>query len=157
MGHPAPAAPVVLFPKAVDVGRADRTQRVYFRGLHLFPDAGLIPMPSVIVDRPRSWRFRIAAHSRCFDGHFDGAPIFPGVAHLALALDACFNETGGRGVLIGLRDFRLMHPLRPDDEVEVVLTGGKDPSTVRFVIRCQEQDASAGLLVFMLDDERFLA
>ena len=131
-----------------------KRQGVYSRPLHLFPEAGLVPIPTLPADHPRSSRFKIAARSRCFDGHFEGVPILPGVAHLALALTACANEVGGRRVVAGLRDFRLMHPLRPDDEVDVVLTEGKDPCSVRFAIHCQGVRASVGLLIFTSSDER---
>ena len=47
-------------------------------------------------------RFSLAEDSPCFDGHFDGAPILPGIAHLALALTACARESGQARVLTGL-------------------------------------------------------
>jgi 3-hydroxymyristoyl/3-hydroxydecanoyl-(acyl carrier protein) dehydratase len=90
----------------------------------------------------------LAAASRCFDGHFDGAPILPGVAHLALALTACGEETDGPRVVTGVRGFRLKHPLGPGDEVEVLLADGREPCSVRFEIRCQGQAASVGVLLF---------
>jgi hypothetical protein len=70
------------------------------------------------------------------------------VAHLALALSACGAEAGNPRVVSGVRDFRITHPLRPGDEVEVVLADGREPSSVRFEIRCRSEAASVGVLVF---------
>ena len=92
--------------------------------------------------------FKVSERSRCFDGHFDGAPILPGVAHVALALSACANQGRKPLALGGLRDFRLRRPLRPGDEVEVVLTEGRDATSIRFEIRCLGESVTVGVLVF---------
>lgn len=114
----------------------------------LFPEAGLEPIPGPLAASAGSSYFKVSERSRCFDGHFDGAPILPGVAHVALALSACVKQAGRPLVLKGLRDFRLKRPLRPGDEVEVVLTEGKDAAFVRFEIRCLGESVTVGLLVF---------
>jgi 3-hydroxymyristoyl/3-hydroxydecanoyl-(acyl carrier protein) dehydratase len=105
-------------------------------------------MPAHPTAPLRSSRFRLAEASRCFEGHFEGAPILPGVAHLALALSACGEEAGRPLVVSGVRDFRISRPLGPGDEVEVVLADGREPSSVRFEIRCRGEAASVGVLVF---------
>lgn len=94
------------------------------------------------------WHFRISESSRCFDGHFDGAPILPGVAHIALALRACVTQAGKRRTLKGVRDVRLKRPLRPGDEVEVVLTEDPDGASVRFEIRSRGESVTIGHLQF---------
>lgn len=76
-------------------------------------------------------------NDRWFDGHFEGAPVLPGVAHLALAVEACGNRP-----LRGLRGIRFMHPIRPGDAVEVQVAGD------RFEIRCNGVVASTGTLIF---------
>ena len=91
--------------------------------------------------------FKVSERSPCFDGHFEGAPILPGIAHIALALTACAARAGAPVLLKGLRDFRLAHPLAPGDEVSVVLTAGTDPATIRFEIRRVSEAVSGGLLV----------
>jgi 3-hydroxymyristoyl/3-hydroxydecanoyl-(acyl carrier protein) dehydratase len=95
----------------------------------------------------------LAAASRCFEGHFEGAPILPGVAHLALALSACGGEADRPRVVTGVRAFRLKRPLEPGDEVEVVLADGREPGSVRFEIRCHGEAASVGVLLFSPVDE----
>ena len=120
----------------------------------LFPEAGLEPIPVSSPGPSHAFHFRIAENSRCFDGHFDGAPILPGVAHLALALSACARQDeGGRArTLVGVRDVRLRRKLGPGDEVEVVLTDSREPSAVRFEIRCHGEAATVGVLIFAPPD-----
>ncbi len=95
----------------------------------------------------------LAEGSRCFEGHFEGAPILPGVAHLALALSACAGEAGSPRVVTGVRDFRLERPLGPGDEVEVLLADDGEARSVRFEIRCRGETASVGVLLFALLQE----
>ena len=105
-------------------------------------------MPAHPTAPLRSSRFLLPETSRCFEGHFEGAPILPGVAHLALALSACGREAGHPRVVTGVRDLRIKRPLGPGDEVEVALADGGEPSSVRFEIRCRGEAASVGVLVF---------
>ena len=112
----------------------------------MFPAAGFVPIPALTNDSERRSSFRLDAHSRCFEGHFEGGPILPAVAHLALALVAC--RAADRRVLTGLRDFRLSRPLAPGDEVEVVWSEGPVPTSLRFEIVRDQQTASSGTLLF---------
>ncbi len=83
---------------------------------------------------------KIPAASPWFEGHFDGAPILPGIAHIALALGSTNR------VLKGVRDVRFRKPIGPGAEVDVVLTVEKD--STRFEIRQGDEVASSGVLVF---------
>lgn len=96
----------------------------------MFPDAGFIALGAN--------RFRIAKDSRLFDGHFDGAPILPGIAHIALALHAIGDDR----VPAAVRDVRFRAPIFPGDEVEVIFDGS------RFEIRSGGKPATTGVLVF---------
>jgi 3-hydroxymyristoyl/3-hydroxydecanoyl-(acyl carrier protein) dehydratase len=116
--------------------------------LTLFPRAGFDPIPPPAAASDGSLHFRIAASSCCFDGHFDGAPILPGVAHVALALSACVTQGGKARVLTGVRDVRLKRPLRPGDEVEVLLTESPDGASVKFEIRSLGESVTIGHLLF---------
>lgn len=111
-----------------------------------FPHAGLIPLSTEGAGGVSL--FRLDPASRCFDGHFDDAPILPGVAHVALALSAHTDRIGVADVLTGLRDLRFLRPLTPGDEVEVRLTPGPETRSVRFEIRRREETVSSGLLLF---------
>ena len=128
--------------------QAQTASGLYSRALTLFPRAGFAPMPPPPGASDGSWYFRISESSRCFDGHFDDAPILPGVAHIALAFSACATQAGNTRRLTGVRDLRLKRPLRPGDEVEVVLTEGPDAASVRFEIRCLGESVTVGHLQF---------
>ena len=120
---------------------------VYTLPVTPFPGAGFIRV-SRASDAGDGVFFRIDASSRLFDGHFDGAPILPGVAHVALALSACAERGIAHGALQGLRDVRFSSPLEPGDEVEVVVVDGGDEASVRFDIRARGRSATSGLLIF---------
>jgi hypothetical protein len=121
---------------------------LYSRALTLFPHAGFHAIPAPLAALESAVYFKVSGQSRCFDGHFDGAPILPGVAHVALALSACAKQAGRSRTVKGLRDLRLKRPLRPGDEVEVVLTNGPDAASVRFEIRHLGESVTVGTLVF---------
>jgi 3-hydroxymyristoyl/3-hydroxydecanoyl-(acyl carrier protein) dehydratase len=92
--------------------------------------------------------FRLEPGDGLFEGHFDGAPILPAVAHIALALSAVAHAWSSVGNLTGLRDLRYTRPLGPGDEVEIALTTGRLPTSVRFELRSGGEIASSGLLLF---------
>ncbi len=117
----------------------------------LFPDAGLVrAQPS---DPDGVVRFRVSPASRLFEGHFDGAPILPGVAQIALAFSACAERALPQGLLQGVRDVRFSRPLGPGDEIELELTAGGDPDSIRFDLRTRGQSATSGLLLFAPGDD----
>lgn len=118
---------------------------IYSRSVHSLPLRDLVPLGGLASAWTAS--FRIPHDSRWFQGHFDGAPILPGVTHLALALAACDPE-GGHD-LKGVREVRFNHPILPGDEVEVRLEQGADPATRRYQVRCRGRVASSGVLVLV--------
>jgi 3-hydroxyacyl-[acyl-carrier-protein] dehydratase len=87
-------------------------------------------------------RVRVEATSRAFDGHFDGDPVLPGIAHLVIV---------GRGLSAlgagGLRTVpwvRFRQMVRPGDVLDVVVEraeGGR----WRFEIRAGDALVAAGL------------
>lgn len=94
--------------------------------------------------------FQIPAESRCFAGHFDTAPILPGVAHLALAMAALSPDGGIR--LAGVRDVRFTQPILPGSEIQVRLTAGADSATQRFELLCDGRVVSSGVLILAEGD-----
>jgi len=112
-----------------------------------FPGAGLVPLasPAAGIDGP--FRFKVSPDSDCFTGHFEGLPVLPAVAHLAMVMTACARRQGRAVTLIAAREVRFKRPLRPGEEVEIVLADGGEPSSVRFEMRCNRELASRGLLV----------
>lgn len=94
-----------------------------------------------------AWRFVIAADEPCFAGHFDGAPVLPGIAHVAVALEACALWRPAPPPLAGLDDLRFLHPLGPADACRVTLRA-QGPDRVAFTIDREAIPASRGVLVF---------
>ena len=90
----------------------------------------------------------VVADTRLFDGHFDGAPVLPGVAQIALAVEACRARGFRPASLVGIRDVRFSRPLGPHDPIEISLHDGQVPLSVRFEIRTGEHGASSGTLLF---------
>lgn len=60
-------------------------------------------------------RLRFPASHPAFAGHFPGAPVVPGALLLAAALEAL--GLGGAGT--SLAAVKFLHPVGPDEEVEV--------------------------------------
>ena len=113
--------------------------------MHSLPSSELVPLggPASVYGTAS---FRIPHDSRLFQGHFDGAPILPGVTVLALALAACDPEDSRE--LKSVREVRFNHPILPGDEVEVRLEHGADPATHRYQVQCRGRVVSSGVLVF---------
>jgi len=110
--------------------------------------AGLLPRAAHPADGDRVFRFTVSPESRCFDGHFAGLPVLPGVGHLAMVASACARRWRRDLALAGARDLRFQRPLGPGDEVEVVLDDGVEPRSVRFEVRCRGEVMSRGFLQF---------
>lgn len=111
----------------------------------MFPNADIeliLPRP----DRQDTWCFRINKQSRCFDGHFDGHPILPGVAHLALVLMACRLRDAQPRFLTEVRELRLRKPVFPDDEIAVTIDGPPNSELVRFELRRAGELVSGGVV-----------
>ena len=93
------------------------------------------------------WGFRLDPDHRCFEGHFDGAAVLPGVVHIALAASAQAARAGQDASLVGVRDVRFTRPVRPGDDVAVHLSAGDGGPSVRFEIRANGAQASSGILL----------
>lgn len=95
---------------------------------------------------PGPWSFILRADEPCFRGHFDAAPVLPGVVHLAIALEACARLTPAPGPLVAVDDLRFQQPLRPGDACDITIAPA--PPGVRFEIRRAGVVASTGRLTF---------
>ena len=111
-----------------------------------FPRAGFEPV-SGPGGTDVSLTVKVPASSGCFDGHFEGAPILPGIAHLALVLDACETRFGTPCELTGIGDVRWRRPIRPGDQLAITVTGELSDPAVRFSIRCGPEIASSGTVM----------
>lgn len=109
-----------------------------------FPHAALRPV-SVRADALAA-AFELPAGHPCFDGHFPGRPILPGIAHLALAV-ATRSAVGLDAPLRGVRDVRFTAAISPGDRVEVSLLAGGSADTQRFELRREGTLLSSGMLL----------
>lgn len=109
-----------------------------------FPHASLRPV-SVHADA-FSASFDLPAGHPCFDGHFPGQPILPGIAHLALAA-ATRSALGLAAPLRGVRDVRFTAAILPGDRVDVSLLPGPAPDCQRFELRRAGALLSSGTLL----------
>lgn len=94
-----------------------------------------------------SWRFTVTAEAPCFAGHFDGDPVLPGVAHIAVALEACAQLQPDMPALAAVEDLRFTQPVLPGVLCDVTVSARSETS-VHFDIRCQDAPSSRGVLVF---------
>ncbi len=91
-------------------------------------------------------RVLVATGGPCFNGHFEGDPILPGIAQIGTVLGVLERVTGPRE-LRGLRSLRLKRLVRPGDvlEVRVERPGAEGIST--FEVKAGGQNVAAGSLV----------
>jgi 3-hydroxymyristoyl/3-hydroxydecanoyl-(acyl carrier protein) dehydratase len=90
-----------------------------------------------------SARLRVEAASRAFAGHFDGAPILPGVAHLAVVAHAL------RALGTSLRALpwvRFRHAVAPGDLLDVRVSAEAD-GRFRFDVHVAGTLAASGAAV----------
>lgn len=109
-------------------------------------------MPFLPADRESTgvsagaWPFTLRPDDPCFAGHFDDAPVLPGIAHVAIALEASARLRPRLGALVALDDLRFLQPLSPGDRCEITVT--VETLSVRFDIRRDGVLASRGRLTF---------
>ena len=113
----------------------------------MFGAAGLVLVAPAGSGEGSSARFKLSPESRCFEGHFEGLPVLPGVGHLAMVAIAHARRSGLSRPIVGARDLRFQHALGPGDEVDVVLADRADRE-VRFEIRRSGAVASSGFVTF---------
>ena len=117
----------------------------------MFDSSGLALVGSESSEEASSFRFRLSPEGRCFDGHFEGLPVLPGVAHLAMVAIAQARRSGRERDVVAVRDLRFQRTLAPGDEVDVILSDRPDRAggiSVRFEIRRAGAVASSGLVTF---------
>ena len=103
----------------------------------------LLPADTMARD-DGSWLFSLPDGHPAFVDHFPGFPILPGVAHVALALQAAQRRR--QAVLIGVRAVRFLRPIGPGEDIELVL-GEELLGSTRFELRTREGVASRGELL----------
>ena len=90
-------------------------------------------------------RLRVEPSSRLFEGHFDGEPILPGIAQLALVRHG-LRVLGGDGMaLAALPSVRFRRPVRPGDLLEVAVAVPGADGLSRFELHVEGEVAAAGV------------
>jgi 3-hydroxyacyl-[acyl-carrier-protein] dehydratase len=79
-------------------------------------------------------RVVVAEDHPCFEGHFPGEPILPGVAHLQLVLEAARRRSGVPQTLRGVRGIRFRRVVRPGQILELH-AAPEEGGLLRFELR----------------------
>jgi 3-hydroxymyristoyl/3-hydroxydecanoyl-(acyl carrier protein) dehydratase len=99
-----------------------------------------------VLTRPETVAVELEAEAPWFAGHFPGAPILPGVAHLALVERALSGLLGAPLRIAAVPSLRWRIPLGPGDELTLRLSPAGEKA-VRFEIRRAAELASQGTVV----------
>ncbi len=91
----------------------------------------------------------IAVADTWFDGHFPGNPILPGVAQLALVVEALARERGAALDLGGITFLRLRQLVRPGARLRLA-TEARAQDTLRIALTCDGAPVMNGELRFGL-------
>jgi 3-hydroxymyristoyl/3-hydroxydecanoyl-(acyl carrier protein) dehydratase len=90
----------------------------------------------------------ISPDSPWFSGHFPGEPILPGVAQLAMALDAIKKLDRKNLRISSVKRVRFKQVIRPDDKLRIIVTPHKkDALSYLFRITVNGELASNGILM----------
>jgi acyl-CoA synthetase (AMP-forming)/AMP-acid ligase II/3-hydroxymyristoyl/3-hydroxydecanoyl-(acyl carrier protein) dehydratase len=97
---------------------------------------------------------RLEADSPFFRGHFEGFPVLPGVVQVNnLVLENARARWPDLGRLLKVSGLKFRNPIRPRDEVNVLLER-RENHRVMFEIRRAAHIMSSGALVFAADTAR---
>ena len=77
----------------------------------------------------------------CYDGHFPGHPVLPGVLLIELVVEAL-----GRGAPVSMPQVKFLRPIGPGDECAVRFAG--EGARVSFHCELRGQPVAEGVLVF---------
>ncbi len=121
-----------------------------------------IPSSPLLIDRKKWYRFadltigdhgeitarlQMDAASLWFCGHFPGNPILPGIAQLALVIDAIGQASDATVRLKQINRVRFKRPIRPGESIEIrIRPDGHRPSAYTFLIDSGGQRACSGRL-----------
>jgi 3-hydroxyacyl-[acyl-carrier-protein] dehydratase len=83
----------------------------------------------------------------CFDGHFPGNPILPGVVQVDWACHFGQEAFGPLGVFTSIRNLKFMQIVRPGDALHLELVPGGE-GALRFTYRVEDRIVSSGTLQF---------
>ena len=90
----------------------------------------------------------VSPDSPWFEGHFPGEPILPGVAQLAMSLDAIKKLSRKSLRVSGVKRVRFKQVIKPDDKLIItVAPHKKDALSYLFRVMVNGELASSGILM----------
>ncbi len=93
-------------------------------------------------------RARAGEDSPWFSGHFPGEPILPGIAQLAMVVEAVEAELGQAVKMSAFKRVRFRRIIQPDDPIAILVTPREEePPTYTFKIEVEGENACSGILV----------
>ncbi len=99
--------------------------------------------------------FIVPAELRCFEGHFEGAPVLPAIAQLEMIVVPMIRDAFDLTHLLRATRLKFLLPVAPDDAIEVTLSRPVprgDERKVRFSIARDDELCAQGTLHFAKDD-----
>lgn len=90
--------------------------------------------------------FEFRGEELCFQGHFPGVPILPGVMQLQFAHQVAEEMIGRELSLKAVKKMKFVKVIEPADRISVDLEG--DEGEVRYTIKKGDEVCSSGVLVY---------
>jgi 3-hydroxymyristoyl/3-hydroxydecanoyl-(acyl carrier protein) dehydratase len=98
----------------------------------------------------RRFRVCVPPASPYFTGHFEGQPVLPAVAQLALIQELAEEQLAAPFSIVAVQKARFRTPVGPSDVLEVMLSMRKGSDRLHFGIKLGEQAVCEGLLTVRL-------
>ncbi len=83
----------------------------------------------------RVWSVRVGHDCPFFEGHFDGRPILPAVAELALVQALASDRSRETVTIAAITNLRFRTPIEPGEEFDVHLGAAREDGSSRLHIR----------------------
>lgn len=114
------------------------------------PAAGTEPGIQELERDAQSARLRVHVPANLihFRGHFNGAPILPGVTQLHWATNQARRLFALAGEPTGLRSIKFQHVIQPDDTVDLSLNHDRERERVSFRFSSERGTHSSGQLLW---------
>lgn len=90
---------------------------------------------------------RVPHNLPCFEGHFPGFPILPGVIQVHWAIELGRKHLGFRGEFMGLERLKFRERIRPGARLVLDLELGEGGSRLRFTYSSEAGPLSSGVVV----------
>jgi 3-hydroxymyristoyl/3-hydroxydecanoyl-(acyl carrier protein) dehydratase len=108
------------------------------------PDASLISSSAADAQ----FELRIPVDLAYFDGHFDGAPVLPGVAQIQWAIFFARARFGVERAFSRLEAVKFLRPILPGAVVRLSLQWRGERSSLAFVFDSDAGRHSSGRIIF---------